>query len=327
MNGALFGLKEGVAFGFNLPEIPGLGTTSGLEMNLQLRGGSDVREFGRLAQGFAQDANQLPEAQGVNVAHPHRRPAALREGGRGGGAVARGGDRPDLFDPAGAALDPVHQRLQPLRADLPGAGRGAARVPAAGRRTSAGSTFAVGEGAMLPLSALVQTEMRGGPSLLTRFNGFPSALVTGTPKAGRSSGEMLDAVEDLVADKYAGAGDRLRLQRPVVSGARVRRPERAGARAGPGDGVPGARRAVRELVDSVRGPARDSLRRPRRVPRRVAPGERERRVLPGGADHGDRPGGQERHPDRGVRQTSSGPRDTRSATRRWRRRGSGSGRS
>ena len=59
---------------------------------------------------------------------------------------------------------------------------------------------------MLPLSALVQTEMRGGPSLLTRFNGFPSALVTGTPKPGRSSGEMLDAVESLVADKYAGQG-------------------------------------------------------------------------------------------------------------------------
>ena len=32
---------------------------------------------------------------------------------------------------------------------------------------------------MVPLSALVQTEMRGAPSLITRFNGFPSALITG----------------------------------------------------------------------------------------------------------------------------------------------------
>jgi multidrug efflux pump subunit AcrB len=42
--------------------------------------------------------------------------------------------------------------------------------------------------------------------LVTRFNGFPSALVTGVPKPGRSSGEMLNAVERLIAAKYAGQG-------------------------------------------------------------------------------------------------------------------------
>jgi multidrug efflux pump len=59
---------------------------------------------------------------------------------------------------------------------------------------------------MVPVAALVQTEMRGAPSLLTRFNGFPSALITGTPKPGQSSGQMLAGVEKLVADKYAAQG-------------------------------------------------------------------------------------------------------------------------
>jgi multidrug efflux pump subunit AcrB len=59
---------------------------------------------------------------------------------------------------------------------------------------------------MVPLSALVRTEMRSAPSVLTRFNGFPSATITGTPKSGQSSGQMLDAVEALVADKYAARG-------------------------------------------------------------------------------------------------------------------------
>jgi multidrug efflux pump subunit AcrB len=59
---------------------------------------------------------------------------------------------------------------------------------------------------MVPLGALVQTEMRGAPSVLTRFNGFPSALITGTPKPGQSSGQMLAGVEKLVADKYAAQG-------------------------------------------------------------------------------------------------------------------------
>jgi multidrug efflux pump subunit AcrB len=59
---------------------------------------------------------------------------------------------------------------------------------------------------MVPLSALVRTEMRGAPSVLTRFNGFPSATITGTPAPGQSSGQMLDAVERLVADKYEARG-------------------------------------------------------------------------------------------------------------------------
>jgi multidrug efflux pump subunit AcrB len=59
---------------------------------------------------------------------------------------------------------------------------------------------------MVPLSALVQTEMRGAPSVLRRFNGFPSALITGTPKPGESSGQMLDGVERLVTEKYAAQG-------------------------------------------------------------------------------------------------------------------------
>ncbi|MBC8087393.1 MAG: efflux RND transporter permease subunit, partial [Phycisphaerae bacterium] len=61
-------------------------------------------------------------------------------------------------------------------------------------------------GAMIPLSALTQTDMRGAPSLLTRFNGFPSALVTAAATLGSSSGEGLDGVESVIAEKYAAQG-------------------------------------------------------------------------------------------------------------------------
>jgi hydrophobe/amphiphile efflux-1 (HAE1) family protein len=205
VNGALFGLKEAVAFGFNLPEIPGLGTTSGLEMNLQLRAGNDVREFGRLAQGFAQDANQLPEAQAVNVLTRTDVPQLFVKVDEEA-ARARGVGTGQVFSTLQAMLSTLYindfnlyGRTYRVQADA---------LPEFRQRAEDIGRFYVrsGEGTMLPLSALVQTEMRGGPTLLTRFNGFPSALVTGTPKAGRSSGELLDAVENLVADKYAGQG-------------------------------------------------------------------------------------------------------------------------
>ncbi len=59
---------------------------------------------------------------------------------------------------------------------------------------------------MVPVSALTHSEFRAGPSVITRFNGFTSALVVGTPAPGASSGQMLDAVERLARDQYASRG-------------------------------------------------------------------------------------------------------------------------
>jgi multidrug efflux pump subunit AcrB len=62
------------------------------------------------------------------------------------------------------------------------------------------------DGAMIPISSLVHTEFRGGPSLVQRFNGFTSALVTGQPKPGYSSGQMLAAVRRLADSSFAPRG-------------------------------------------------------------------------------------------------------------------------
>jgi multidrug efflux pump subunit AcrB len=61
-------------------------------------------------------------------------------------------------------------------------------------------------GTMIPISSLVQTEFKGGPSLVQRFNGFTSALVTGHPKPGYSSGQMLAAVRRLADSAFAPRG-------------------------------------------------------------------------------------------------------------------------
>src|SRR4029077_118980 len=53
------------------------------------------------------------------------------------------------------------------------------------------------DSAMIPISSLVRIQFQGGPSLVQRFNGFTSALVTGQPKPGYSSGQMLGAVRRL----------------------------------------------------------------------------------------------------------------------------------
>src|SRR5207237_1757907 len=57
VNGYLFGMRNARGFAFNLPEIIGLGTTAGLEMNLQDRGVNDVQRFAGLVNDFTGDAN------------------------------------------------------------------------------------------------------------------------------------------------------------------------------------------------------------------------------------------------------------------------------
>ncbi|HEY3013430.1 MAG TPA: efflux RND transporter permease subunit, partial [Gemmatimonadales bacterium] len=64
-NQFLFSLDNAVAFGFNLPEIPGLGTTAGLELNLQDRSVNDIRKFAGLVSEYVQKTNAQPELQGV----------------------------------------------------------------------------------------------------------------------------------------------------------------------------------------------------------------------------------------------------------------------
>lgn len=205
VNMQLFGIREAIAFGFNLPEIPGLGTTAGLEMNLQQRSGGDIRTFAQNVHEIVADAQKLPVLQQPN--------ASVRT------------DVPQLFvhvDEAtslarGVSPDQVFSTLQTMLSnlyinDFNLYGR-TYRVQAEAQSQFRQKPEDIGRfyvrsnsGEMVPLSALAQSEIRGAPSLLTRFNGFPSALLTATAAPGKSSGEVLDAMEKLINDKYTARG-------------------------------------------------------------------------------------------------------------------------
>jgi len=62
------------------------------------------------------------------------------------------------------------------------------------------------DGKMIPVSALERPEFRTGPSLVSRFNGFTSAMVTAQVAPGHSSGQMLNAVEKVLNRDFASKG-------------------------------------------------------------------------------------------------------------------------
>ncbi|HEY5929054.1 MAG TPA: efflux RND transporter permease subunit, partial [Burkholderiales bacterium] len=69
-------------------------------------------------------------------------------------------------------------------------------------------------GANIPLSSLVRTRYVSSPKLVTRFNGFPAVKITGSQAPGYSSGQALNAMEEVARElpaefAYAWAGQAL----------------------------------------------------------------------------------------------------------------------
>jgi len=205
INGKLFGLKQAVGFAFNLPEIPGLGATSGVEINLQNRAGKDVRDFAQQVQAFVAEANKLPAVQALNTNFRANVPQVYVDVDRAA-AKSRGVSLTDLFGTLQTLLSTLYindfnlyGRTYRVQAE--------AQAPFRQRPEDIGRLYVRGRNdEMVPVSALTRVEFRSGPTQMLRFNGFGSSLITGTPKPGRSSGEVLNEVDDLVAREFAGQG-------------------------------------------------------------------------------------------------------------------------
>src|SRR6185436_1714011 len=107
INGKLFRLRDANAFGFNLPEVPGLGTTAGVEINLQNRSGQDIRTFAQHVQEFRQAVNQLPAAGAINTTYRANVPQVFVTVDRTA-AKARGINLTELFSTLQAFLSSLY---------------------------------------------------------------------------------------------------------------------------------------------------------------------------------------------------------------------------
>jgi multidrug efflux pump len=205
INGKLFAMRDATAFGFNLPEVPGLGLTAGVEINLQNRNGQDIRDFAKHVQEFTQAVNQLPAAGGLNSSFRASVPQVFVTVDRTA-AKARGVNLTDLFATMQAFLSSLYindfnlfGKTYRVQAN---AGEEYRQSPAdIGRLYVRGTN-----NQMVPVSALTTTAFRSAPTVVTRFNGFTSAQFTGAPKPGHSTGELLSEVDQLIQTQFASAG-------------------------------------------------------------------------------------------------------------------------
>ncbi len=166
---------------------------------------NDIRKFAELVNEYTQQANAQPELQGVQSLMRVNVPQIYVKVDR------------EKVKSLGVSLTEVFQTLQTMlstlyvndfnlygrtyRVQLEAQSQFRQKPEDIGRLYVRGP-----DGAMIPISSLVRSEFRGGPSLVQRFNGFTSALVTGQPKPGYSSGQMLAAVRRVADSAFAPRG-------------------------------------------------------------------------------------------------------------------------
>ncbi len=198
INAAFARIPEGRVFAVGPPAIPGISAAGGFSMMLQDRSGGSYDFLARNVQRFVAEARKRPELAGVR---PNFSPAV-----------------PQMFadvdkDKAlteGVAVSEIYNALQTFLGgsyvnDFTRFGRQWRVFVQAepSYRTSAEDIdqFYVrnGRGEMVPLSSFVHVRMTTGPEYTVRFNLYRAVEIMGGPAPGYSSGQALDALEDVAA--------------------------------------------------------------------------------------------------------------------------------
>ena len=196
MQAKLGSVREGIAFAFGPPPIQGLGSGSGFQMELQDLGGVGLKQLETFANDLVAAGYQTGKITRLNQNFRANVPQIYVDVDR---------------EKAKRLNIPLQSIFNTMQANLGSAyvndfnlfGRTWRVMVQADEefRSKVGDITRLevrtAEGRMVPLSTLVQVEEIVGPSVVNRFNMFPSATITGAPAPGFSEGEAVNEIERL----------------------------------------------------------------------------------------------------------------------------------
>ena len=193
------GLRDGVALAFNPAAIRGIGTAGGFEVYVQARTNPDPVRLYQVVQDFIGALSKHPRLAGINSFYRPTVPQLKVEVDREK-AISLGVPVQDVFDALQSTMAALYvndfnkfgrtYRVQ-VQAD--------AQFRASPEDLGAVYVRSTTTREMIPLKALIKTSSLIGPEQLERFNGFLAAKVLGGGKAGVSSGEAIEAVEQVAS--------------------------------------------------------------------------------------------------------------------------------
>jgi multidrug efflux pump len=187
-------LREGIAIPVNPPAIPGLGSQGGFEFWVQNRGQGGAVQLSEVTKELIAKASEREDLTSLTSTFN----ASSRQ-------LGISVDRPKA-ETLGLPVQDVYAAVQTLFGSLYVSqfnkyGRVwqvilQAEPEFREKPEDIQNIFVRQEdGLMVPLSSVVTTEYKTGPDLLSRFNGFMAAKITGEAAPGYSSGESIGAME------------------------------------------------------------------------------------------------------------------------------------
>ena len=189
-------VPEATCLAFTPPSIPGLGNAGGFSMWIQDRSGGTVEFLDQNVQKFIAAARARPEIGSASTQFNSSVPQIYVDVDR------------DKVLKQGVAIADVYQTLQVYLGGLFlnqfnrfgrqwrvfVQGDGSERMS---ENDIKGYYVRNNQGVMVPLSALATTRRISGPEYTNRFNLFRAAQVIGNAAPGYSSGQALDALEEV----------------------------------------------------------------------------------------------------------------------------------
>lgn len=189
----------GIEF-FTPPPVPGYGNSSGFEMRLLDKSGGSLEQLQKVADSFVEELNKRPEIVNAFTTFNARFPQfvlhidgdkAAQKGITADNAMSTlqtliGSEYATNFIRFGQMYKVMVQALPEYRAQPDDLMKLSIKNDA---------------GKMVPFSAFMHLEKVYGPEQVTRYNMYTSAMINGQPAAGYSSGQAIDAIKAVAAQK------------------------------------------------------------------------------------------------------------------------------
>lgn len=200
INKAFFAeIKDAIVYAFGPPAIPGLGTGSGFSMMLQDKSGNPPEYLAQQSQAFIAEANKRPEIGNALTTFQAAVPQKSIEINKDF-ALKAGVDLNELYTTISAFLGGSYVN------DFNRFGR-LFRIyiqaePEYRLNPEQLNMFYVNnrDGNKVPLSAICKVVDSYGPEYTNRYNLYRSAEITGSAAKGYSSGQALDALEEVAEE-------------------------------------------------------------------------------------------------------------------------------
>ena len=189
----------GVAFSFGPPAIPGLGSGSGFTMMLQDKGGNTPQYLAEQSTKFIQAATAREEIANVFTTYSASVPQRFLDIDKEK-VLKAGVSLGDLYNTIGAFLGGSYVN------DFNRFGRLyktyiQAEPEYRVKQTDIGLFFVKNsQGTNIPVSTFLKAENIVGPEFTYRFNLYRTSELSGSPAAGYSSAQALDALEEVAAE-------------------------------------------------------------------------------------------------------------------------------